>query len=365
MEEREINRYDNAAYKEYSVQKKTEIFFGRLFPLLIFFMGVGEFFLLYYVGSRILAGEMTMGEMAMFGSYVAMLYGPLRWLTQMPQRFMRVTLSLARIHDVVSDPETMDDDAESVHLDIEGNIRFENVSFSYEDAADVLNDISFEIKPGEMVGIVGRSGAGKSTLINLVMRLYDVNEGRITIDGTDIRDISQHVLRSQVGAVLQETFLFAGTIYDNIAYAKPNATREEVIAAAKTSTAHEFIVKLPDGYNTYVGERGHSVSGGERQRIAIARALLHNPRILILDEATASLDTETEKQIQDAIARLISNRTTFAIAHRLSTLRNATRIIVIDKHAIAEVGTHDELMRKGGIYHGLIMAQRQMSQMPK
>ncbi len=212
-----------------------------------------------------------------------------------------------------------------------------------------------------MVGIVGRSGVGKSTLINLVMRLYDVTDGDIQIDGVDIRKISQHSLRSQIGAVLQETFLFSGTVYNNIAYAKPGCTHQEVIEAAKLSGAHDFIVKLPDAYNTKVGEKGHTLSGGERQRVAIARALLRDPKILILDEATASLDTETEKSIQDSLERLIKDRTTIAIAHRLSTLRNATKLVVLDKGTVAEVGTHEELLQKKGIYYGLVMAQRQMS----
>ena len=216
-----------------------------------------------------------------------------------------------------------------------------------------------------MIGIVGHSGAGKSTLINLIMRLYDVDSGSILIDGVDIRDISQESLRRQTGVVLQETFLFTGTIYDNIAYAKPDAPRDEIIRAAKLSGAHKFIIKLADGYNTVVGERGYTLSGGERQRIAIARAILGNPKILILDEATSALDTKTEKGIQDALAMLIQNRTTFAIAHRLSTLRNATKLIVLDKGEIAEIGTHDELIRKQGIYFGLVMAQRQMAKMDK
>lgn len=216
-----------------------------------------------------------------------------------------------------------------------------------------------------MIGLVGKSGVGKSTLINLVMRLYDVTEGSIRIDGIDIRDISQHSLRSQIGVVLQETILFAGSIYDNLLYAKADATREEIINAAKIAGAHEFIIKLPDGYNTIIGEKGHTLSGGERQRVAIARALLRNPKILILDEATASLDTEIEKQIQDSLQMLTSDRTTIAIAHRLSTLRNATRIVVLDQKGVAEVGSHEELLKQKGIYYDLVMAQRQMSKMSR
>ena len=227
----------------------------------------------------------------------------------------------------------------------------------------MLRDITLHVKPGDFIGLVGKSGTGKSTLINLVMRMYDVDEGSIKIDGVDIRDISQRSLRSQIGVVLQETFLFNGTIFQNIAYAKADATREEVIAAAKAAGAHSFIVKLTDGYNTWVGERGCTLSGGEKQRIAIARALLHNPKILILDEATASLDTETEKQIQDSLAALSHERTTIAIAHRLSTLRNATRLVVLDRGRIVETGTHDELIEKQGIYYNLVMAQREMSKM--
>lgn len=195
----------------------------------------------------------------------------------------------------------------------------------------MLKDVSFSIKQGEMIGIVGHSGVGKSTLINLVMRLYDATSGQVLIDGTDVRDISQNSLRSQVGVVLQETYLFSGTVLDNIRYAKPDATFEEIVNAAKTANCHDFITRMPDGYNTVVGERGYNLSGGERQRIAIARAILHDPKILILDEATASLDTQTEKQIQDALDRLIKGRTTIAIAHRLSTLANADRLIVLKR----------------------------------
>ena len=216
-----------------------------------------------------------------------------------------------------------------------------------------------------MIGIVGHSGVGKSTMINLILRLYDVTQGSVKIDGVDIRKISQQSLRSQVGVVLQETYLFDGSVLDNISYAKPDATFEEIVEAAKIAHAHEFITKLPDGYNTRVGNKGHTLSGGERQRIAIARAILHNPKIIILDEATASLDTETERQIQEGLNRLCEGRTTIAIAHRLSTLSNADQLIVLDKGRLAEMGTHDELMRKKGVYYGLVMAQRKTTKMKK
>ena len=215
------------------------------------------------------------------------------------------------------------------------------------------------VKPGEMIGIVGASGTGKSTLINLLMRLYETDDGRILVDGTDMKDISRKSYHSQLGVVLQETFLFSGTIIDNIRFSKPDATTEEIIRAAKLANAHDFICALPDGYNTYVGEKGYTLSGGERQRIAIARAILPDPRILILDEATASLDTESEFMIQKALERLTKGKTTFAIAHRLSTLKNADRIMVIDGHHIAEIGTHSELLDRKGIYYNLYTAQIQ------
>ncbi len=363
MEKREEERFVGMAAKERESQLRVERFWAVLFPLLNFLMGLGEYVLLYYVGSQMLEGRMTAGEMSQFSSYAGMIFGPLMALMNFPRQLINAMTHLTRVCEIMDETSEARVGNEVPMPRIEGYIDIDRVSFGYADAEEVLTGIDLHIKPGEFIGLVGKSGVGKSTLINLIMRMYDVDEGEIRIDGVDIRRIPQEQLRAQMGVVLQENFLFTGSVWQNLTYAKPDATREEVIRAAKAARAHEFIIRLPDGYNTYVGERGHTLSGGERQRISIARALLHDPKILILDEATSALDTETEKVIQDALAALSAGRTTIAIAHRLSTLRNATRLVVMDKGGIAEVGTHDELMAKEGIYYGLVMAQREMTKM--
>lgn len=363
MEKREEERFIEMSARERDAQLRQERIWALIMPSLNFLVGIGEYILLFYVGNKMLGGEMTAGEMSQFSSYAGMIYAPLSALMNFPRQFMHMMTSMTRVYEIMDETADISDaDAQPMPA-IRGAIDIDRVSFGYEDSDELLRDIDLHIQPGEFIGLVGKSGVGKSTLINLLMRMYDVDEGAIRIDGVDIRDIPQEDLRSQMGVVLQENFLFTGSILQNLIYAKPDATYEEVIYAAKNAGAHEFIIRLPDGYNTYVGEKGHTLSGGERQRISIARAILHNPKILILDEATASLDTETEKLIQDALQALSKGRTTIAIAHRLSTLRNATRLVVMDKGGIAEVGSHDELMEKHGIYYNLVMAQRDMSKM--
>lgn len=363
QEEAEVKKFKELTMDFAKVQKKNETFWALFYPMLTFIMGVGSYIAIYFGGLDVLEGNMTVGTLTQFVTYTGYLYGPLGWMTHLPRSIMQMVTSLNRIYDVLDEEPAIKDGAESRDIEIQGDIIFHDVTFGYNSYDPVLEHINLDVKKGEMIGLVGASGTGKSTMINLIMRLYDVDRGSITVDGVDLREIRQESFHDQIGVVLQETFLFSGSILNNIRFANPKATMEEVIRAAKAANAHDFICKTPDGYNTYVGERGFNLSGGERQRIAIARAILTNPRLLILDEATSALDTESEYLIQQALDRLTEGRTTFAIAHRLSTLRNADRLVVIDGHSIAEVGTHDELMEKKGIYHGLVTAQLQMAKM--
>lgn len=364
-EKHEIEKYTDASQKWAKAASDAEITWNLIWPVTNFLLTFGNYLVLYFGSKMILNETMSLGQLIQFTSYVSMLYNPLRWLMQLPKSFADFSVSATKVFEILEEKSDTRDSANCVDLDINGDIEFDHVYFGYKVYNPVLKDITCKIKKGEMIGVVGHSGVGKSTMINLILRLYDATQGSVKIDGVDIKDISQESLRSQVGVVLQETYLFEGTILDNIAYAKPDATFEEVIEAAKIARAHEFITKLPDGYNTKVGNKGHTLSGGERQRIAIARAILHDPKIIILDEATASLDTETEKQIQEGLNELCKGKTTIAIAHRLSTLSNADQLIVLDKGRLAEMGTHEQLMRNKSVYYNLVMAQRRTTKMKK
>ncbi len=319
--------------------------------------------LVWYVGGReVLFGPMTLGTLVAFLTYVGMFYEPLRFMSMLLNWASRSLAAAERVFEVLDTVPDVKDVPEPVAMPrMEGRVEFRNVTFGYEPHRPVLKNISFEAQPGEMIGLVGQSGAGKTTTINLLCRFYDATEGEILIDGVPIRQIRLEDLRRQIGIVPQDTFLFSGTIAENIAYAKPGATNEEIIHAARIANAHEFIIKKPDGYETLLGERGQGLSAGEQQRLAIARAVLHDPAILILDEATSQVDVETEKGIQEAIERLVQSRTTFAIAHRLATLKNAHRLLVLKEGEIAEMGTHDELLAAEGEFHRLVQTYQDIS----
>ena len=351
--------------------KNEELFRGTLkaaklrtsfTPLMSFVTYMGTIIIWMVGGSKVMGGAISLGSFVAFTGYMMRFYGPVESLCRLNHRLQHAATSAERLFEVLDTEPDVQDPVVAVDMpEIEGRVQFEDVTFSYSEGKPVLKDITFDVEPGEMIGLVGHSGAGKSTLINLICRFYDVDSGSILVDGVDIRDTTTVSLRNQIGVVLQEPFLFNGSVTENIVYGKPDATMREVLAAATAANAHDFIMGYPDAYDTQIGERGVKVSGGERQRLAIARAILKDPRILILDEATSSVDTETEVQIQEALAALIRGRTTFAIAHRLSTLRHANRLFVIEKGALVEMGTHDELVSQDGIYARLCRMQSELS----
>ena len=314
--------------------------------------------ILFYGTYGITKGFLTLGTLMAFNVYVMRLVGPLRILGNMVRIYRDAVVGAARVFEIIDAEPDVRDAPDAIELeDVKGRVTFENVSFSYGKGPPSLKDVSFDVSPGETVVLLGATGSGKSTIVNLVPRFYDPTSGAVKIDGIDVRKVRLKSLRRFIGIVPQETFLFSTTIRENIAYGKPDATMEEIQRVAKLAEADEFIRSLPNGYDTVVGERGVTLSGGEKQRIAIARALLMDPRILILDDSTSSVDTETEYEIQKALDRLLKNRTTFIITQRLSMIRRGHRIIVMDGGKIAEQGTHEELLKKGGIYARIYHAQ--------
>ena len=357
QEQRESNRFRTANAHNLAINDRVNKVWSMFTPTVTLLTEIGLLILWAFGIWQVAHHHITVGVLTAFLAYIGRFYTRLDSMSRIVSHTQKAATGAKRIFDILDHVSSVPEPINPVHIDkVTGRIDINRVGFRYGNRA-VLRDVSLNIQPGEMIGLVGHSGSGKSTLVNLICRFYDATEGSIKIDGIDIRSIPVSEYRQHIGLVLQEPFLFFGTIAENIAYGKPNATREEIVAAARAAHAHEFILRLPHGYDSVVGERGQALSGGERQRISIARALLINPRILILDEATSSVDSTTEKEIQKALDNLVQGRTTIAIAHRLSTLRKANRLIVLDRGQIIEQGSHDDLMLLDGTYRRMVETQ--------
>lgn len=358
QEEREIEKFRARNWKYLEENIITVRLWAFYFPLMSFITGLGSTLILWYGGRQVILGHLSLGQMLAFTALLGRLIGPVRMLGWLVNMYSQATAAAQRVFEVLdTQPEVKDNPGSYALPAIKGHVHFADVSFAYDGKNNVLHNIEIDAQPGQRIAILGGTGSGKSSLIHLVPRFYDVTSGVITVDGIDIRDVTLSSLRRQIGTVLQETFLFSATIRENIAYGRVDATDEEVVAAAKAARIHDFIDALPEGYDSLVGERGVGLSGGQRQRLAIARALLLDPAILILDDSLSSVDTETEYLIQQALEVVMENRTSFVIAQRLSTVKNADQIIILENGRIVEQGDHETLLIAGGMYQEIYEMQ--------
>jgi len=358
-EEYEFERFSSENQANFRAKMKKTQYGAILTPLVEFLAAISFTAILWYGGYEVMQGRMTASELIAFFTLLLTISEPLRSITKLSKRLQQLFASAERVFEIMdTESELREDDENKIELnELDGEVVYDNVSFAYNEDEIVLKNINLTAKPGEVVALVGHSGAGKTTMVDLIPRFFDPIEGRMRVDGHDLRDLKIDSLRNFIGIVPQETILFSGSLRDNIAYGDLNADEEAIQKAAEAANAHQFIMGFPDGYDTVVGERGVGLSGGQKQRISIARAILKNPKILILDEATSSLDSESEALVQEALEHLMKNRTTFIIAHRLSTIRNADKIVVVEQGEIMEIGNHQELIKKQGKYASLYQGQ--------
>jgi subfamily B ATP-binding cassette protein MsbA len=361
-EDLEYERFSKESERYYQARVKGIRYWSVFFPAIRFFAAMGTVIVLGVGSVMVVKDQLTLGTLVAFLAYITSIYDPINRLTEVDNIFQQAIAAGERIFELLDEATDVKDAPDAIDLPaVRGEMVFNHVHFRYGSGDHVLHAVSFTMAPGEVVALVGPSGAGKTSIANLICRFYDPSSGTVSVDGYDLRDIKLASLRRQLAVVLQDSFLFNNTVAENLLYGKPDATADELAAAAKAANAHDFIMQLPDGYNTEVGERGVKLSGGQKQRLALARAILADPRILILDEATSSVDAEAEYLIQQALERVLEGRTALVIAHRLSTIRNADKIIVLDRGRIAEVGCHAELMQRGGLYSQLYQRQMEMA----